>query len=218
MASCAAGTIRGCPRSPAFAAAATRPKLCGISAIQSCVSKTNGTIELGLLEHFVREDLNKRAPRLMAVLRPLRVVIDNYPEGQVEEMDAVNNPEDASAGTPQGTVLPRPSISSATISWKDPPKQFFRLSPGKEVRLRWGYFITCTSVVKNESGEITEIHCTYDPATRGGNSPDGRKVKATIHWVSAAHAVDAEVRLYEPLFNCESPNDIADLNRNRSKF
>jgi glutaminyl-tRNA synthetase len=175
------------------------------------VSKTNGTIELGLLEHFVREDLNKRAPRLMAVLRPLRVVIDNYPESQVEEMEAVNNPEDASAGTrkvPFSRVL---YIERADFM-EDPPKQFFRLSPGKEVRLRWGYFITCTGVIKNENGEITEIHCTYDPATRGGNSPDGRKVKATIHWVSAAHAVDAEVRLYEPLFNCENPSDLADLN------
>ena len=175
------------------------------------VSKTNGTIELGLLEHFVREDLNKRAPRLMAVLRPLRVVIDNYPEGQVEEMDAVNNPEDASAGT-RKVPFSRVLCIERDDFMEDPPKQFFRLSPGKEVRLRWGYFITCTSVVKDEKGEITEIHCTYDPATRGGNSPDGRKVKATIHWVSAAHAVDAEVRLYEPLFNCESPSDIADLN------
>ncbi len=175
------------------------------------VSKTNGIIELGLLEHHVREDLNKRAPRLMAVLKPLRVVIDNYPEGQVEEMDAVNNPEDPSAGTrkvPFSQVL---YIEHDDFK-EDPPKQFFRLSPGKEVRLRWGFFITCTSVLKDEKGEIVEIHCTYDPATRGGNSPDGRKVKATIHWVSAAHAVDGEVRLYEPLFNCESPNDLADLN------
>ena len=175
------------------------------------VSKTNGTIELGLLEHFVREDLNKRAPRLMAVLRPLKVIIDNYPENQAEEMDAVNNPEDASAGT-RKVPFSRVLYIEQDDFKEDPPKQFFRLSPGKEVRLRWGYFITCSSVVKNENGEITEIHCTYDPATRGGNSPDGRKVKATIHWVSAAHAIDAEVRLYETLFNCESPNDIADLN------
>ena len=175
------------------------------------VSKTNGTIELGLLEHFVREDLNKRAPRLMAVLRPLKVIIDNYPENQAEEMDAVNNPEDVSAGT-RKVPFSRVLYIEQDDFKEDPPKQFFRLSPGKEVRLRWGYFITCSSVVKNENGEITEIHCTYDPATRGGNSPDGRKVKATIHWVSAAHAIDAEVRLYETLFNCESPNDIADLN------
>ncbi len=175
------------------------------------VSKTNGTIELGLLEHHVRDDLNKRAPRLMAVLRPLRVVIDNYPEGESELMEAVNNPEDASAGT-RKVPFSRVLYIEQDDFKEDPPKQFFRLSPGKEVRLRWGYFITCTSVVKDEKGEIVEIHCTYDPATRGGNAPDGRKVKATIHWVSAAHAIDGEVRLYETLFNCESPNDLADLN------
>jgi glutaminyl-tRNA synthetase len=168
-------------------------------------------IELGLLEHYIREDLNKRAPRLMAVLKPLRVVIDNYPENQVEEMDAVNNPEDAGAGT-RKVPFSRVLYIEQDDFKEDPPKQFFRLSPGKEVRLRWGFFITCTSVVKGENGEIAEIHCTYDPATRGGNSPDGRKVKATIHWVSAAHAVDAEVRIYEPLFNCEAPEDLIDLN------
>ena len=170
------------------------------------VSKTNGTIELGLLEHFVREDLNKRANRVMAVLRPLRVVIDNYPEGQVEELDAVNNPEDPSAGTrkvPFSKVL---YIEQDDFR-EDPPKQYFRLSPGKEVRLRWGFFITCTDVVKNAAGEVTEIHCTYDPATKGGNAPDGRKVKATIHWVSAEHAVDAEVRIYETLFARENPSE-----------
>ena len=177
------------------------------------ISKTNGTIEIGLLEHHVREDLNKRAPRLMAVLRPLKVIIDNYPEGEVEQMDAVNNPEDASAGT-RKVPFSRVLYIEQDDFKEDPPKQFFRLSPGKEVRLRWGYFIICTSVVKNDKGEITEIHCTYDPNTRGGNAPDGRKVKATIHWVSAAHAVDAEVRLYETLFNCESPSDLADLNPN----
>jgi glutaminyl-tRNA synthetase len=174
------------------------------------VSKTNGSIELGLLEHYVREDLNKRAPRLMAVLRPLKVVIDNYSETQVEELDAVNNPEDASAGTrkvPFSKVL---YIEQDDFK-EDPPKGFFRLSPGKEVRLRWGYFITCTSVVKDDKGEIVEIHCTYDPATKGGNSPDGRKVKATIHWVSAAHAVDGEVRLYDTLFDRENPNAVDDF-------
>jgi glutaminyl-tRNA synthetase len=171
------------------------------------VSKTNGTIELGLLEHYVREDLNKRAQRLMAVLRPLKVVIDNYPVGQVEEMDAVNNPEDASAGT-RKVPFSRVLYIEQDDFREDPPKQFFRLSPGKEVRLRWGYFLTCNSVVKNDAGEITEIHCTYDPATRGGNSPDGRKVKATIHWVSAAHAADAEVRLYDTLFTVENPNAV----------
>jgi glutaminyl-tRNA synthetase len=170
------------------------------------VSKTNGSIELAMLEHFVREDLNKRAPRVMAVLRPLRVVIDNYPENQVEEMDAVNNPEDANAGT-RKVPFSRVLYIEQDDFREDPPKQYFRLSPGREVRLRYGYFITCKSVVKNDDGEVVEVHCTYDPETRGGNSPpDGRKVKATIHWVSAAHAVDAEVRLYENLFTCEDPN------------
>jgi glutaminyl-tRNA synthetase len=170
------------------------------------VSKTNGSIELAMLEHFVREDLNKRAPRVMAVLRPLKVVIDNYPENQVEEMEAVNNPEDPNAGTrkvPFSRVLYIEQDDFREV----PPKQYFRLSPGREVRLRYGYFVTCTSVVKNDKGEVIEVHCTYDPATRGGNNPpDGRKVKSTIHWVSAAHAIDAEVRIYENLFIKEDPN------------
>jgi glutaminyl-tRNA synthetase len=169
------------------------------------VSKTNGTIELGLLEHHLREDLNKRAPRVMAVLRPLRVVIDNYPEGQVDQLEAGNNPEDASAGkrlVPFSRVL---YIEQDDFR-EDPPKQYFRLTPGREVRLRYGYFITCTGAVKNAQGEVTEIHCTYDPATRGGNAPDGRKVKSTIHWVSAEHAIDAEVRLYDSLFSKADPN------------
>jgi glutaminyl-tRNA synthetase len=169
------------------------------------VSRTNGSIELAMLEHFVREDLNKRAMRVMAVLRPLKVVIDNYPEGQVEQMDAVNNPEDLSVGSrrvPFSKVL---YIEQDDFR-ENPPKQYYRLSPGREVRLRYGYLITCTSVVKNEKGEVVEVHCTYDPATRGGNTPDGRKVKATIHWVSAAHAVDAEVRLYDRLFTKENPD------------
>jgi glutaminyl-tRNA synthetase len=171
------------------------------------VSKTNGSIELAMLEHFVREDLNKRAPRVMAVLHPLKVVIDNYPELQVEEMDAVNNPEDASAGTrkvPFARVLYIEQDDFREV----PPKGYFRLSPGREVRLRYGYFITCQGVVKNEKGEVIEVHCTYDSASHGGNSPDGRKVKSTIHWVSAAHAVDAEVRIYENLFTKENPNDV----------
>jgi len=175
------------------------------------VSKTNGIIELGLLEHFVREDLNKRAQRVMAVLNPLRVVIENYPEGEVEELDAVNNPEDPSAGS-RKVPFSRVLYIEQDDFREDPPKQYFRLSPGREVRLRWGYFITCTGVVRNESGEVTEVRCTYDPATRGGNAPDGRKVKSTIHWVSAEHAVDAEVRLYETLFSTESPTDLSDLN------
>jgi glutaminyl-tRNA synthetase len=171
------------------------------------VSKTNGLIELGLLEHHVREYLNRATPRAMAVLRPLRVVIDNYPEGQVEEMEAVNNPEDAAAGkrnVPFSKVL---YIEREDFREVPPPK-YFRLSPGKEVRLRYGYFITCTGVVKDDKGEVTEIHCTYDPATRGGNAPDGRKVKSTIHWVSAAHAIDAEVRMYDNLFLKENPGEV----------
>ncbi len=171
------------------------------------VSKTNGTLELAMLEHFVREDLNKRAPRVMAVLRPLKVVIDNYPEGQVEEVDAVNNPEDESAGkrkVPFSKVL---YIEQDDFR-EDPPKQYYRLSPGREVRLRYGYFITAKTVVKNDKGEVVEVHCTYDPATRGGNAPDGRKVKSTIHWVSAAHAIDAEVRIYDKLFTNEDPNQV----------
>jgi len=171
------------------------------------VSKTQGSLELAMLEHFVREDLNKRVLRVMAVLRPLKVVIDNYPEGQVEEMDAVNNPEDESAGK-RKVPFSRVLYIEQDDFREDPPKQYFRLSPGREVRLRYGYFITCTSVVKNDKGEVVEVHCTYDPATRGGNAPDGRKVKATIHWVSAAHAVDGEVRLYENLFSAVDPNDV----------
>jgi glutaminyl-tRNA synthetase len=172
------------------------------------VSKTTGSIELAMLEHFVREDLNKRAPRVMAVLRPLKVVIDNYLENQVEEMDAVNNPEDASAGTRKVPFSHLLYIEQDDFR-EVPPKGYFRLSPGREVRLRYGYFITCKSVVKNEHGEVAEVHCTYDPATRGGNAPDGRKVKSTIHWVSAANAIDAEVRIYENLFSKENPNELA---------
>jgi glutaminyl-tRNA synthetase len=171
------------------------------------VSKTNGSTELALLEHYVREDLNKRAPRVMAVLRPLRVVIDNYPQDLVEEMQAVNNPEDTAMGTrkvPFSRVLYIEQDDFREI----PPKQYFRLSPGREVRLRYGYFITCTGVVKDEkTGEVIEVHCTYDPATRGGDSPDGRRVKSTIHWVSAAHAIDAEARLYDNLFTKENPDE-----------
>jgi glutaminyl-tRNA synthetase len=171
------------------------------------VSKSTGSIELAMLEHFVREDLNKRAPRVMAVLRPLKVVINNYPETQVEEMEAVNNPEDPAAGSrkvPFSRVLYIEQDDFREV----PPPKYFRLSPGREVRLRYGYFVTCTSVVKNEKGEVIEVHCNYDPATRGGNAADGRKVKATIHWVSAAHAVDAEVRIYENLFLKADPSDV----------
>src|SRR5262249_41778752 len=164
------------------------------------VSRTNGIVDLAMLEHFVREDLNKHAPRVMAVLRPLKVVIDNYDEDQVEEMDATNNPEDESAGTRKVPFSRELYIEQDDFREVPPPK-YFRLSPGKEVRLRYGYFITAKSVVKNSAGEVVEVHCKYDPATRGGNAPDGRKVKSTIHWVSAKHAVDAEVRIYETLFS-----------------
>jgi glutaminyl-tRNA synthetase len=170
-------------------------------------SKTNGIIELAMLEHYVREDLNRRAPRAMAVLRPLKVIIDNYPEDQVEYLQVVNNPEDPSAGT-RDVPFARELYIEQDDFREDPPKKFFRLSPGREVRLRGGYFIKCAHVVTDADGAITEVHCTYDPETRSGNAPDGRKVKATIHWVSAVHAVDAEVRLYDNLFLKEDPNAV----------
>jgi glutaminyl-tRNA synthetase len=162
------------------------------------VSKTNGIIEFALLEHHLREDLNKNAARVMAVLDPVKVIIDNYPDDLVEDLEAVNHPEDPAMGTrtvPFSKVL----YIERDDFREDPPKQYFRLSPGREVRLRYAYFVTCTSIVKDEAGEVVEIHCTYDPASRGGNSPDGRKVKSTIHWVSAAHALPLQARLYEPL-------------------
>jgi len=175
------------------------------------VAKRENVVDVALLEHIVREDLNLRAPRVMGVLRPLRVVIENYPEGQSEAVDVVNNPEDSSAGTrkvPFSRVL---YIESDDFR-EDPPKKFFRLAPGREVRLRCAYFITCTDVVKDPAtGEIVELRCTYDPATRGGDAPDGRKVKATLHWVSAEHAVDAEVRLYDRLFSVEEPGAAGDF-------
>jgi glutaminyl-tRNA synthetase len=168
------------------------------------VAKRENLIDVGLLEFYVREDLNARAPRAMAVLRPLRVVLENYPDGQVEEMDVINNPERPEAGTrkvPFSKVL----YVEQDDFREDPPKKFFRLAPGREVRLRNAYFVTCREVVKDASGQVVELRCTYDPATRGGDAPDGRKVKATLHWVSARHAVDAEVRLYDRLFTSETP-------------
>lgn len=168
------------------------------------VTKVDGTIDMALLEHSVREDLNKTAQRVMGVLDPLKVVITNYPEGQLEEMDAVNNPEDPAAGT-RKVPFTREVYIERDDFMEDPPRKFFRLSPGSEVRLRYAYFITCTDVIKNEKGEIAELHCSYDPASRGGHSPDGRKVKATLHWVSATEHVKAEVRLYDRLFNDEDP-------------
>jgi glutaminyl-tRNA synthetase len=174
------------------------------------VAKANSILDIGLLEHAIREDLNLRVPRVMAVLDPLKVVIDNYPEGQVEEMEAVNNPEDAAMGTRQVPFARELYIEHADFR-EDPPKKFWRLSPGREVRLRYAYFITCVGVVKDpQTGQVTELHCTYDPATRGGDAPDGRKVKSTLHWVSAAHAVPATVRLYDRLFLKENPDDVPD--------
>jgi glutaminyl-tRNA synthetase len=165
---------------------------------------------VALLEHAVREDLNRRAPRVMGVLDPLRVVIENYPESQVEEFDIANNPEDSSAGT-RRVPFSRELWIERDDFREDPPKKFFRLGPGREVRLRGAYFITCTGVVKDPaSGEIVELQCRYDPATRGGAAPDGRRVKATLHWVSARHAVPAEVRLYDRLFNAERPGETGD--------
>ena len=171
------------------------------------VNKFVSTVDVALLEHCLRQDLNRRSPRVMGVLRPLRVVLDNYPEGRTEELEAINNPEDASAGT-RPVPFSRELYIEREDFMEDPPRKFYRLAPGREVRLRYAYFITCTDVVKDDDGEIVELHCTYDPATRGGDAPDGRKVKSTLHWVSADHALDAEVRLYEHLFTRENPADV----------
>ena len=169
------------------------------------VARSDSVVDVAQLEHSIREDLNRRAPRVMAVLRPLRVVIENYPEGRAEELDAVNNPEDPAAGS-RKVPFSRVLYIEREDFREDPPKQFFRLAPGREVRLRYAYFIKCVSVVKDaQSGEVTELRCTYDPATRGGDAPDGRKVKATLHWVSAPHAISAEVRLYDHLFAKPDP-------------
>ena len=170
------------------------------------VNKFNSTVDFALLEHCLREDLNKTSPRVMAVLRPLKVIIDNYPEDQVDELDAVNNPEDPNAGTRKVPFSKELYIERDDFM-ENPPKKFFRLTPGREVRLRYAYFITCNDVVKDETGQITELHCTYDPATRGGDAPDGRKVKSTLHWVSARHALETEVRLYDHLFTKENPDE-----------
>jgi glutaminyl-tRNA synthetase len=181
------------------------------------VSKSNSTVDAGMFEFSVREALNKTSLRRMAVLRPLKVVIENYPEGQVEELDAVNHPDDPTAGS-RKIKFSRELYIEQEDFMETPEKKFFRMSPGREVRLRYAYFITCRDVVKNAKGEVTELRCTYDPATKGGNAPDGRKVKATIHWVSAAHSISAEVRMYNPLFNKPDPsgaeNFATDLNPN----
>ncbi|MEO8256349.1 MAG: glutamine--tRNA ligase/YqeY domain fusion protein [Acidobacteriota bacterium] len=174
------------------------------------VAKKENVIDMAQLENSVRQDLNRRAPRVMTVLRPLKVVITNYPEGASEEVDVINNPEDAAAGE-RKVPFSRELYIEREDFMEEPPKKFFRLSPGKEVRLRAAYFITCTEVVKDDRGEVVELRCTYDPATRGGNSPpDGRKVKATLHWVSAAHAIGVEVRLYDRLFAAEDPERVAE--------
>jgi glutaminyl-tRNA synthetase len=176
------------------------------------VAKRDSIVDIALLEHCLREDLNKRALRVMAVLKPLKVIIDNYPEDQVEELDAINNPEDPSAGSrkvPFSKVL----YIEQDDFMENPPRKYFRLSPGKEVRLRYAYFITCNSVVKDPvSGDVTELHCTYDPQTKGGSSPDGRSPKATIHWVSAQHALSTDVRVYENLFSKDDPDNAPDGN------
>ena len=171
------------------------------------VAKKENVIDMAQLEHAVREDLNRRSPRVMAVLRPLKIVITNYPEGQAEDVDVINNPEDESAGT-RKVPFSRELYIERDDFREDPPKKFFRLSPGREVRLRCAYFITCTEVVKDAQGEVIELRCTYDPATRGGDAPDGRRVKATLHWVSALHAIDVDVRLYDRLFLTEDPERV----------
>ncbi len=177
------------------------------------VAKSNSTVDFALLEHCLREDLNERAPRVMAVLRPIRVVIENYPENQIEELECPNHPTNPEMGTrkiPFSQVL----YLEQEDFMENPPKKFYRLAPGREVRLRYAYFITCTSVVKDDKGNITELRCTYDPATRGGDAPDGRKVKATLHWVSAGHAIKAQVRLYDHLFTTPDPEDGGDFKAN----
>jgi glutaminyl-tRNA synthetase len=172
------------------------------------VARADSTVDIGLMEHCLREDLNRRAPRVMAVLRPLKVTIVNYPEGRAEELDAVNNPEDPAAGR-RKVPFGREIYIEREDFMEDPPKKFFRLAPGREVRLRYAYFIKCVEVVKEPAtGEVIELRCTYDPATRGGDAPDGRRVQGTLHWVSAAHALSAEVRLYNHLFTRENPNDV----------
>ncbi len=175
------------------------------------VAKRDSTVDIALLEYFIRDDLNQRAPRVMGVLRPLRVVLVNYPEEQVEELEAVNNPEDPAMGT-RPVPFSRVLYIERDDFHEDPPRKFFRLAPGREVRLRYAYFITCVDVVKDpQTGDVVELHCTYDPETRGGSAPDGRKVKATLHWVSASHAVEAEVRLYDHLFATENPDGAEDV-------
>jgi glutaminyl-tRNA synthetase len=197
------------------------PTICGLRRRGYCpeairefckrigVNKFNSTVDIALLDHCLRENLNRTSPRVMAVLRPLKVVIENYPQGKIEELDAINNPEDPSAGTRKVPFSGEFYIERDDFM-EEPPKKFFRLAPGREVRLRYAYFVTCTDVIKDTSGEVIELRCTYDPATRGGDAPDGRKVKSTLHWVSARGAIEAEVRLYDHLFTKENPDDTAE--------
>jgi len=181
------------------------------------VAKNNTVVDIALLEHCLRDDLNKRAPRRMVVLRPLKVVIDNYPDGQIEELEAINNPEDMGMGTRKIPFSKVIYIEQDDFR-EDPPKEFYRLAPGREVRLRYAYFVKCVDVVKDDNGNIIELHCTYDPETKGGDAPDGRKVKSTLHWVCAEHSIDAEVRLYDRLFKTADPDEggdfLANLNPN----
>ena len=176
------------------------------------IAKRDNTVEISLLEQSVREDLNKRAPRVMAVLQPLKIVIENYPEEQTEELAAVNNPENPEAGT-RNVPFSRELFIEQNDFMEDPPRKFFRLAPGREIRLRYAYFITCAQVIKDENGHVIEIRCTYDPETKGGSAPDGRKVKGTIHWVSAKHCLDAEVRLYDRLFSVPNPGRDGDFKK-----
>jgi glutaminyl-tRNA synthetase len=177
---------------------------------RSGISKSNSVADFAAFEFSIRELLNKTAPRRMAVLRPLKLVIENYPEGRTETLQAVNNPEDAAAGT-RPVTFARELFIERDDFMENPPKKFFRLAPGREVRLRYGYFVTCREAVKNAAGEVVELRCTYDPATRGGDAPDGRKVQATLHWVAAADAVPAEVRLYNRLFTRADPGADGDI-------
>jgi glutaminyl-tRNA synthetase len=195
------------PRMPTLAGMQRRgypPEAIRAFIDQVGISKSQSMVNIEMLEHFVRQHLNRTAPRVMAVLDPLKIVIVNYPEDQVEHLQAINNPEDASAGTRMVPFSHELYIEREDFM-EDPPRRFWRLAPGREVRLRYAYFITCVDVVKDENGEVVELHCTYDPATRGGDAPDGRRVKATLHWVSAPHALDAEVRTYDRLFTVEDP-------------
>jgi glutaminyl-tRNA synthetase len=209
------GHVRGWddPRMPTLAALRRRgytPAAIRNFVERVGVAKRQNVIDVGLLEFSVREDLNKTAPRVMGVLRPLRVVIENYPEGQVDELETPNNPEDSSMGT-RKVPFSKVIYIERDDFMEDPPKKFFRLAPGREVRLRSAYFITCTDVIKDENGNIVELRAAYDPATRGGDAPDGRRPKATLHWVSAEHAIDSEVRLYDRLFTAEDPEESGDF-------